>query len=121
VLRAGLSRETKHAVELLQEVMSSAFAAQALRLRDLAAREPRTLGVRVSSPTRRGEDRSSQLSPREQEVAALVADGKANREVAAALFVSEKTVEYHLSNIYEKLGLRSRVELAGRLARLSKP
>lgn len=45
----------------------------------------------------------------------LVAERKANREVAAALFVSEKTVEYHLSNIYDKLGLPSRLELAGRL------
>ena len=54
------------------------------------------------------------LTPAEQRVAALVAEGRTNREVAAALFVSERTVESHLSHVYGKLGLRSRTELAGR-------
>ena len=52
------------------------------------------------------------LTPAEERVAALVAEGRTNREVAAALFVSEHTVEFHLSRIYRKLGLRSRAELA---------
>jgi DNA-binding CsgD family transcriptional regulator len=41
-----------------------------------------------------------------------VAQGRTNREVAAALFVTERTVEGHLTNIYAKLGIRSRAELA---------
>ena len=56
------------------------------------------------------------LTPSEERVAALVAEGKTNREVAAALFVSERTVEGHLTRIYPKLGVRSRTELARRLA-----
>jgi DNA-binding CsgD family transcriptional regulator len=60
---------------------------------------------------------SGGLTPSEERVAALVAEGKTNREVAAALFVSERTVEGHLTRIYPKLGVRSRAELAGRLAR----
>ncbi|HZT94516.1 MAG TPA: LuxR C-terminal-related transcriptional regulator [Gaiellaceae bacterium] len=52
------------------------------------------------------------LSPHESQVAALVQRGATNKEVAATLFVTEKTVEYHLSNIYRKLGIRSRAELA---------
>jgi DNA-binding NarL/FixJ family response regulator len=48
-------------------------------------------------------------------VAALVAEGRPNREVAAALYLSENTVESHLSHIYAKLGVRSRTELARRL------
>ena len=53
------------------------------------------------------------LTNRELEICRLVARGAQNREVAAALFVSTRTVEYHLSNAYRKLGVRSRTELAG--------
>ena len=52
------------------------------------------------------------LTPAEERVAALVAEGKTNREVAAALFVSDRTVEGHLSRIFGKLGVRHRNELA---------
>ena len=48
----------------------------------------------------------------ERRVAALVALGKKNREVAAQLFTSVATVEAHLTRIYRKLGIRSRTELA---------
>jgi DNA-binding CsgD family transcriptional regulator len=53
-----------------------------------------------------------ELTPSEQQVAALVAQGHTNREVAAVLFLSERTIEGHLSSIYAKLGVRSRAELA---------
>jgi DNA-binding CsgD family transcriptional regulator/predicted negative regulator of RcsB-dependent stress response len=52
------------------------------------------------------------LTPAEERVAALVAEGKTNREVAAALFLSERTVEGHLSRIFGELGIRHRTELA---------
>jgi DNA-binding CsgD family transcriptional regulator len=55
-----------------------------------------------------------ELTETEQRVAALVAEGRTNREVAAALFVTPKTVEANLSRIYRKLGVRSRTELARR-------
>jgi DNA-binding CsgD family transcriptional regulator len=53
-----------------------------------------------------------ELSPTERRVAELVAGGRTNREVAAALVVSRKTVEWNLSKVYRKLGVRSRSELA---------
>ena len=56
------------------------------------------------------------LTPAEERVAALVAEGKTNREVAAALFLSDRTVEGHLSRIFGKLGIRHRAELARALA-----
>ena len=59
---------------------------------------------------------SGQLSETERRVAELVADGLSNKEVAAKLFVSVRTVEANLSSIYTKLGLRSRSELAGRMS-----
>jgi DNA-binding NarL/FixJ family response regulator len=49
-------------------------------------------------------------------VAELAATGMTNRDVAAALFVSPKTVEYNLSSVYRKLGVRSRAQLGRRMA-----
>jgi DNA-binding CsgD family transcriptional regulator len=59
-----------------------------------------------------GRTREEGLTTAERRVAALVAEGRTNREVAAALFLGERTVETHLSHVYAKLGLRSRAELA---------
>ena len=59
-----------------------------------------------------GRTRTEGLTPAESRVAALVAEGPTNREVAAALFLGERTVESHLSHVYAKLGVRSRTELA---------
>ena len=60
----------------------------------------------------RGPRGQVELTPQEDAVSALVAQGLSNREVAAELYVSPKTVQYHLTRIYAKLGLRSRSELA---------
>ena len=62
-----------------------------------------------------GRRREEGLTPAELRVAALVAEGRTNREVAAALFVTERTVASHLSHVYAKLGVRSRTELARQL------
>lgn len=52
-----------------------------------------------------------QLSEREKEVAALLMEGKSNKQIASALHISPSTVEFHLRNIYNKAGVSSRVEL----------
>jgi DNA-binding CsgD family transcriptional regulator len=62
-----------------------------------------------------GRTREEGLTAAEHRVAALVAEGRTNREVAAALFLGERTVAGHLTHIYAKLGVRSRTELARRL------
>jgi DNA-binding CsgD family transcriptional regulator len=62
-----------------------------------------------------GRRREEGLTAAEGRVAALVAEGRTNREVAAALFLGERTVASHLTHIYAKLGVRSRTELARRL------
>jgi DNA-binding CsgD family transcriptional regulator len=59
------------------------------------------------------------LTPQELQVSLTVAGGATNREAAAALFLSTKTVEFHLSNTYRKLGLRSRAELVRRVEGLA--
>jgi DNA-binding CsgD family transcriptional regulator len=65
--------------------------------------------------------RGSRLTPTERRVAELVAEGRANKEVAAALFVTVKAVEANLSRVYAKVGVRSRTELAHRFARETEP
>ena len=69
-----------------------------------ARREAARIGGRV--PT------GAELTEVERRIAELVAEGRSNAEVARALVVSRKTVEWNLSNVYRKLGVRSRTELA---------
>jgi len=74
-------------------------------------------GLRSAHPAAPGDRRIIKetyrgLSARERDVAAEVAAGKTNREIAEALFISEKTVEWHIGNSLRKLGFRSRAELA---------
>jgi DNA-binding CsgD family transcriptional regulator len=57
---------------------------------------------------------AGELTPTESRVAELVAEGRSNKEVAAALFVTPRTVEFHLRNVFRKLELRSRAELVRR-------
>ena len=59
-----------------------------------------------------GRTRIEGLTPAEGRIAALVAEGRTNREVAAALFLTEHTVATALTRVYRKLGVRSRTELA---------
>ncbi|KOX15892.1 hypothetical protein ADL05_13665 [Nocardiopsis sp. NRRL B-16309] len=78
-----------------------------------AARVRRALrshGVHTAPDTGRGR-RGARLSPREGEIAALAAQGRTNREIAALLHLSPRTVETHVANALGKLGLRSRREL----------
>ena len=86
---------------------------------DAAARELRRLGQNIPRRTRPSMPRSglAALSRRENEIAAEVASGKTNREVAAALFLSEKTVGNHLTRIFEKLDVHSRAALASLVGR----
>jgi DNA-binding CsgD family transcriptional regulator len=121
----GRAGSTEQAITELEEAERTLHAAGALREADAAAQELRRLGRR--GPRRIRDSRGSAggiaaLSPREREVATLVAAGKRNRDVAAALFVSEKTVESHLARIYDKVGVRSRAALAAIVAgELSEP
>ena len=84
------------------------------RYRDQAARALRSAGERIGRGGRRagGETGLESLSGREREVADLIADRLTNRQIAERLVLSEKTVERHLSRIFVKLRITSRVELA---------
>jgi DNA-binding NarL/FixJ family response regulator len=100
--------ELKHAARVFERC-------GALRHRDEAERELRKLGLRIQRLTRPGRADGTaleSLTERERQLAQLVADRKTNPEIAAELFLSQKTVETHLRNIFRKVGVSSRVELA---------
>ena len=106
--RDRASAELQHAARVLEEC-------GALRYRDQAERELRKLGHRIHRRTRPGAADTiglEALTERELELARLVVDRKTNPEIASELFLSQKTVETHLRNIFRKVGVSSRVELA---------
>ena len=87
----------------------------ALRYRNEAERELRKLGHSIHRRTRPGKTNGvgvASLTERELEIARLVVDRKTNSEIAAALFLSPKTIETHMRNIFRKLNVLSRVEVA---------
>ena len=103
--RAGRRSEARahlgSAVETFERLGARLWRAQAeAELGRISGRAPSTGG----------------LTPTEERVAALVAEGLTNQEVAARLFVTVRTVETNLTRIYQKLGVRSRTELSRRLA-----
>ena len=75
----------------------------------------RELGACGLAPAKRSTFDPSRLTAQESAVARLVAGGMSNRQVASELFVSVKTVQFHLTHIYAKVGVGSRAELAARL------
>jgi DNA-binding NarL/FixJ family response regulator len=111
---AAAAGDRPTAVRLLRDAEATFDDCGADRDRAEARRELRRLGAR-SEP--RGPSGSfggglDALSRREREVAKLVTARKTNREIAADLFLSEKTVESHLRNIFVKLSASSRVDVA---------
>jgi DNA-binding CsgD family transcriptional regulator len=83
---------------------------------DLAARAERELLATGARPRRIALSGVESLTPSERRVAELAAAGPTNREIAQTLFVTQRTVEVHLTSIYRKLGISSRSQLAAALA-----
>jgi DNA-binding CsgD family transcriptional regulator len=97
------------ALEVFHELGAAPWA-------ERARPELRATGERVPH---RDPDQREQLTPQELQIATLVAQGMTNREIGAQIFLSPKTVEYHLTHVYRKLDLHSRAELIKELAAAS--
>jgi DNA-binding CsgD family transcriptional regulator len=103
--RAGRRVEAR---ELLREAVDVAYRCGAGALLHRAQDELVAAGAR---PRRARLSGPGALTPSERRVAGMAAEGMSNREIAQALFVTEKTVEMHLGNAYRKLSIRSRAQL----------
>ncbi len=106
--RRAASRRHLHAALATFERLDASAWAQRARVA-LGRAGGSVIGERAAGDT---EAALSALTPHELQVAAVVATGATNRQVGAQLFVSAKTVDYHLRNIYRKLGIGTRTELA---------
>jgi DNA-binding NarL/FixJ family response regulator len=116
--------ERDGAVSELERAVAAFDDAGAVRYRLEAERELGKLGHRRHRRTRAGKTDASgidALTERELELAMLVVDRRTNPEIAAQLFLSQKTVETHLRNIYRKVGVANRVELARAIERQHDP
>jgi ATP/maltotriose-dependent transcriptional regulator MalT len=105
--------ETAKAVAELERAAATFEAHGAARYRDAAERELGKLGHRPHRRSAPGQgDGVESLTARELEVAQLIVDRRTNAEIAATLFLSQKTVETHVRNLFHKLGVSSRVDVA---------
>lgn len=102
---------TERAKAELRQAADDARSGGAFALVADAARELRRLGTRIPGAAAAND---GELTGRERDVADLVVQGRSNKQVAADLYLSEKTVEGTLTRVYAKLGVRSRVELVRR-------
>jgi DNA-binding CsgD family transcriptional regulator len=106
--------DRSRAIAVLRHAEQELDGCGSIRVRDEMRRELRKLGARAEprGPATGAQSGLEALTKREHEIAELVTDRRTNREIAGALFLSEKTVESHLRNVFAKLGAGSRVEVA---------
>jgi len=107
------------AISLLEQCRGEFVQYGADRYRDLAVQELRRLGQRIGRGGRRGaaDTGLDALSERELEIAELVASGRTNKEIGDTLFISTRTVERHLSHVFDKLRIDSHSQLGTHLER----
>jgi DNA-binding CsgD family transcriptional regulator/tetratricopeptide (TPR) repeat protein len=103
--RREARQELGAAHDLFAEMGADGFAAR-------AGAELEAIGDR---PRKRSVETRQTMTPQEARIARLVAQGGTNREVAAELFISPATVDYHLRKVYQKLGVNSRTQLARKM------
>ena len=112
----GGLRRARQRVRAREELRAALAVFEPLGARPWADRAITELAASGETARRRDPTTLDDLTPQELQIARLLADGRTTREAAAALFLSPKTIEYHLRSVYRKLGVNSRDALAGTLA-----
>jgi DNA-binding CsgD family transcriptional regulator len=116
--RCLLDEDRAEAVETLKRSAAAFESCGATWRREQVRELLRGLGARGRRAVTAGLGPSG-LTPRERQVARLAAEGRTAREIGEHLFIGERTVETHLANVYAKLGVRSKIELARRASELT--
>jgi DNA-binding CsgD family transcriptional regulator len=109
-------RRARDRILAREQLRAAADAFENLDARPWADRARAELAATGETLRRRDSSTLEELTPQELQIALLLTASKTTRETAAALFLSPKTVEYHLRHVYQKLGIHSREELAQALA-----
>jgi len=104
--RLDARKHLRTALEMFRSMGTEAFAGR-------AERELLATGERARKRT---VDTLDQLTPQEEQIARLAANGATNREIAGQLFITQSTVEYHLRKVFRKLDMKSRTQLAHRFS-----
>ena len=114
-------RRARKRVRAREELRAAVESFERLGARPWADQAAAELAATGATARRRNVSTLDELTPQEVQIARLLAGGKTTRETAAAIFVSPKTVEYHLGHVYSKLGINSREELAAAFERSHEP
>jgi DNA-binding CsgD family transcriptional regulator len=110
-------RRARQRVQAREELRVALEAFEALGPSPWADAAGHELAATGETARRRDPSTLGELTPQELQIALLLGEGKTTREAAASLFLSPKTIEYHLRSIYRKLGINSREALADRVVR----
>jgi DNA-binding CsgD family transcriptional regulator len=108
-------RRERRRVDAREQLRTALEAFTAMGLEAYGSRAERELLATGERVRTRAMGTRDQLTPQEAQISRLVAEGQTNREIAAQLFISPSTVEYHLRKVFRKLGVKSRTQLANRL------
>jgi DNA-binding CsgD family transcriptional regulator len=108
-------RRERRRIDARKELRAALDAFSSMGAEAFARRAERELLATGEHARKRTVETRGQLTPQEAQISRLVAEGHTNREIAAQLFISPSTVEYHLRKVFRKLGVKTRVEPANAL------
>ncbi len=109
-------RRERRRLDARAQLRTSLAAFTAMGAEAFAGRAERELVATGERARKRTVETLGELTPQEAQISRLVAQGDTNRQIAAQLFISPSTVEYHLRKVFRKLGVKSRTQLARRLS-----